>query len=106
MISKIVGDIKAGKILAVDWQNIQEMLGEDMNLKIECSICGNSNMFPPVAEEVFEFSERDVMEIIRQAGVNYINGTPLSRFKTRYFAVERPQAGQWLEVPIPEPARK
>lgn len=104
MISLYVEALKAGKILAVDWRNIDEMLGEDMGRKIQCSICKNSSEFPPVTEETHDLSEAEVMDIIRQAGIkwaafDYINGTPLSRFKTRYFAVIKPRAGQWLEDP-------
>lgn len=104
MIQKYVEALKDGKILAVDWQEIDEMLGEDPNRKIKCSICDDGNCFPPIAEETHDLREEDVMEVIRQAGIrwasfDYVNGTPLSRFKTRYFAAKKPSVGQWLESP-------
>lgn len=104
MIQKFVEALKGGKILAVDWQKIDEMLGEAPEREIKCSICSEGNSFPPIPEETHGLREEDVMEVIRQAGIqwasfDYVNGTPLSRFKMRYFAAKKPAVGQWLKNP-------
>ena len=82
MIQKFVEALKNGKILAVDWQEIDEMLGEDLNREIKCSICDDGNCFPPSPVETHDLREEDVMEVIRQAEIrwasfDYVNGTPL-----------------------------
>lgn len=105
MTFKLVTAINQGKILAVDWQDIQDVLGEEPNRKIICSICENSEVFPPVPQETYELSENDVTKVLRQAKVrwiahDYVSDNSLSRFKTRYFAVSKPKAeGCWLESP-------
>lgn len=104
MIQKFVEALKDGKILAVDWREIDEMLGEDPGRRIKCSICSEGDSFPLIPEKTHDLREEDVMEVIRQAEVKWIafdfaNGTPLSRFKTRYFAAKKPAVGQWLKNP-------
>lgn len=103
MKNKIVETIKMGRILSIDWQEIDEMLGENPEHKITCSICSGIS-FPPAPEETYELSEEEAMEVIRQSGVqwmsfDFVDGTPLSRFKTRYFSVNEPAVGQWLKNP-------
>ena len=103
MKTEIVEAIKNGKTFSVDWQEIDEMLGENPKHRVACSICDGTS-FPPASEETYELSEEEAMEVIQQSGVqwmsfDFVDGTPLSRFKTRYFSVNEPAAGQWMKNP-------
>lgn len=107
MKNKFVKAIKAGRIIAVEWAPIQEMLGESPQRKLSCSLCEDGDVFPPTANETQAFCEEEVMSILQQADVNWMAEVHdpaasiplLGRTMTRYFAVEKPSAGMWFQNP-------
>lgn len=107
MRDEFVDAIKAGKILSVEWAPIQDMLGEEPQRELSCSLCEDGAVFPPTAGKTQTFCEKEIADILHHADVNWMAelhapAAPiplLGRTITRYFAVEQPSAGMWFKNP-------
>lgn len=97
-------EMRRGKVLAVNWSDIQEMLGEAPERNHMCALCDPSSGFPPSPINAMDLPERVIQTIIAAAGVSYIADVPTSGMlpiQTRYFACQKPAVGPWLQTPKP-----
>lgn len=103
-IESFVQGITDGMILGVDWEEIQEMLGEDKQRLHLCALHPNIPSFPSPAEREHSFTEGEIMEILRRVNPCwmreiYKNGNLFESITARYFAVDKPKSEGWLGVP-------
>lgn len=103
-IETFVQGIADGMILGVDWEGVQEMLGEDKQRLHLCALHPNIPSFPSPAERKHSFTEEEIMEILRRVNPCwmkeiYKNGNLFESITARYFAVDEPKSEGWLGVP-------
>lgn len=103
-IKTFVQGIADGMILGVDWEGIQEMLGEDKQRLHLCTLHPNIPSFPSPTEREHSFTEGEIMEILRRVNPCwmkeiYKNGNLFESIIARYFAVDEPKSEGWLGVP-------
>lgn len=103
-IKTFVQGIADGMILGVDWEGIQEMLGEDKQRLHLCSLHPNIPSFPSPAEREHSFTEEEIMEILRRGEPHwmkesYEKGELFDPISVRYFAAVEPESEGWLGVP-------
>ena len=102
-IKTFVQGIADGMILGVDWEGIQEMLGEDKQRLHLCTLHPNIPSFPSPTEREHSFTEGEIMEILRRVNPCwmkeiYKNGNLFESIIARYFAVDEPKSEGWLGV--------
>lgn len=94
---QIIKALSDGLVIAVEWKDISEVLGEQPNREINCSICSNDMEWPPepLKSQSGSILESDLAQALSTAKVNwiaakYLEGTMLSREETRYFLEKEP----------------
>lgn len=102
-VETFVQGIADGMILGVDWEWVQEMLGEDKQRLHLCTLHQNIPSFPSPAEREHSFTEGEIMEILRRVNPCwmkeiYKNGNLFESITARYFAVDEPKSEGWLGV--------
>ena len=103
-VETFVQGIADGMILGVDWEGVQEMLGEDKQRLHLCTLHQNIPSFTSPAEREHSFTEGEIMEILRRVNPCwmkeiYKNGNLFESITARYFAVDEPKSEGWLGVP-------
>lgn len=103
-IKTFVQGIADGMILGVDWEGIQEMLGEDKQRLHLCTLHPNIPSFPSPTEREHSFTEGEIMEILRRGEPHwmkesYEKGELFDPISVRYFAAVEPESEGWLGVP-------
>lgn len=103
-VESFVRSITDGMILGVNWEGIQEMLGENKQRLHLCTLHTNTSSFPSAAERERSFTEEQIKAILCQGNPRwmkevYENGDFLKPISVRYFAVDKPKSEGWLDVP-------
>lgn len=107
MKEKLVQALRDGCILAVDWQGIEEMLGEAPWRMHTVNVCNNDDIFPPVSGDKYRLSEVEIHDILREGGPQWMaelhdQNAPiplLSHAQVRYFSVAHPKSkGPWMRL--------
>lgn len=102
---KLVQALRDGCILAVDWQDIEEMLGEAPWRLHSVNVCNNAEVFPPVSGDEYRLSELEIHDILREGVPQWMSEVHdpdapiplLGRIQTRYFSVAQPKSkGPWI----------
>lgn len=94
---QIIKALSDGLVIAVEWKNISEVLGEQPNREVICSICSNKMEWPPepLKNRSGSILESDLAKALSTAKVNwiaakYLEGSMLSREEIRYFSEKEP----------------
>lgn len=108
MKEKLVQALRDGYILAVDWHDIEEMLGEAPWRMHPVSVCDNGEVFPPIHGNEWELPEFEIHDILREGSPQWMaelhdQNAPiplLSHIQVRYFSVTQPKSkGPWIGMP-------
>lgn len=107
MKKDFINAVRDGSILSVEWAPIQDMLGEEPQRELNCSLCEDGEVFPPKAGKTQAFSEEEIADILHQADINWMAEVHdpeasipmLGRILTRFFAVKKPSTGMWFQNP-------
>ena len=96
-VDSFVRSITDGMILGVNWEGIQEMLGENKQRLHLCTLHTNTSSFPSAAERERSFTEEQIKAILCQGNPRwmkevYENGDFLKPISVRYFAVDKPKS--------------
>ena len=71
MKEDFINAVKGGSILSVEWAPIQEMLGEEPQRELSCSLCEYGDIFPPKAGMPQSFTEEEIAEELKTMGEAY-----------------------------------
>lgn len=102
---KIIQELKDGAILAVHWEEIDEMLGLEPDRALDCAFYENTGNFIPALKSKFAVTEKELVKILHDADVNWIaDDHPADRgllghIVTRFFATKEPNRVRWLLNP-------
>ena len=109
MKEKLAQALRNGCILAVDWHDIEEMLGEAPWRMHVVNVCNNDNIFPPVPGDKYGLSELEIHDLFKEEGPQWMaelhdQNAPiplLSHIQVRYFSVAQPKSkGPWMQLPM------
>lgn len=102
MIEQYIDALNNGKIISVDWNAIEEMLGENPKRLHSCSICTNDDCFPPKETYSDTLSEDQLQNVLQHINVQYMaelhkDGLPYQPITVRYFSLVKPLSdGPWV----------
>lgn len=100
--SKITEALLSGAILAVDWKNVQEILGTAPDQVLHCAIYENTGNFIPVERFSFDATEKEIDDILKETRPAWMTEDYpsdlgiLGHTQTRLFAVKEPNPVRWL----------
>lgn len=103
--NEIVQAMKDGAILAVNWEEIDEMLGLQPEHILQCALYENSGNFLPNLRCEFAVTENEVLDILKEAGINWVSEDYpadkifIGRITTRFFSVKEPNRVRWMNNP-------